>query len=97
MASSKNVGSAQCVALSSAVTLATAYGSTIPATADYCTIQAESQSIRWRDDAVNPTAGVGNVLAAGDTLIVNKAQFTRLRLIEATASAKAMICFYKTG
>lgn len=97
MASSKNVGSNQCTALSSAVSLATAYGSSIPTTADYCTIQAEAQAIRWRDDSTNPTAGVGNVLAAGDTLIVRKGQFTRLRLIEATASAKAMICFYKTG
>lgn len=97
MASSKNVGTAQATSLSTAVSLATAYGATIPASADYCILQADTQSIRWRDDNTNPTASVGHLLAAGATLVINKANFSKFKLIETTASAKAMITFYKTG
>ena len=67
---------------------------TIPAGTKLVMIQAESQDVRWRDDGVAPTASVGMVIPAGQTLTYtsNAAAF---RAIEAAASAKLNVTFYK--
>jgi hypothetical protein len=57
-------------------------------------VQAESQDIRWRDDGTDPTASVGMVIEAGQTLAYTGNPAV-LKLIEAAASAKANISYYK--
>lgn len=56
-------------------------------------IQAESQTVRWRDDGVAPTTTVGNRLFADDTLIYT-GDMNALKFIEEAASAKLNIAFY---
>lgn len=57
-------------------------------------VQALSQSVRWRDDGVDPTAGVGMLLAAGDTLVYN-GDPTAIKFIETAASAELNVAFYQ--
>lgn len=75
--------------------LATAAGlGTIPNGVKLTLIQAEAQDIRWRDDGVNPTASVGMVLGAGQTLVYN-GNPAAFKAIEVTTSAKLNVTFYR--
>ena len=56
-------------------------------------ITPETQSVRWRDDGVDPTSSVGMPLAAGVTLSYD-GDLNKLRFIEQTASAKLNISYY---
>ena len=56
-------------------------------------ITPETQSVRWRDDGVAPTASVGMPLAAGTTLQYD-GDMTKIQFIEQTASAKLNISYY---
>lgn len=80
-------GYQQITSLSSATAL------TVPDGTGMVMIQAETQSIRWRDDGSDPTATVGMVLAAGDILFYTGKSKT-IKLIETTASAKANVSYY---
>lgn len=75
--------------------LASAAGvGTVPDGATFALITPETQSIRWRDDGVDPTASVGMPLAAGATLQYT-GKFSALKMIETSASAKVNITYYK--
>lgn len=56
-------------------------------------LQAETKDIRWRDDATDPTAAVGIVLAAGSSYWYI-GDVSKVRVIEVTASAKLNIVYY---
>lgn len=56
-------------------------------------ITPETQSVRWRDDDVNPTASVGMPLAAGVTLQYD-GDLTKIKFIEQTAGAKLNVTYY---
>ena len=56
-------------------------------------ITPETQTVRWRDDGVAPTASVGMPLAAGVTLQYD-GDLTKIQFIEQTASAKINISYY---
>jgi hypothetical protein len=58
-----------------------------------CNIKVESQAVRWRDDGVAPTAGVGMPLSVGDTLIYD-GEIASLRFIEQVAGAKLNVSYY---
>jgi hypothetical protein len=73
--------------------LASAAALTVPTGATVALIQAESQSIRWRDDGTNPTTSVGMVLAAGETVFFT-GSLSAFRAIEVSASAKLNISYY---
>jgi hypothetical protein len=81
------LGYQQITSLSSASAL------TVPTGATVALIQAESQSIRWRDDGTNPTTSVGMVLAAGETVFFT-GSLSAFRAIEVSASAKLNISYY---
>lgn len=88
----QNMGYQQITSLSSAtgLTVPTApAGDTIKA----ALLQAETQNVRWRDDGTNPTASVGMVLAAGDTLLYD-GDLSKIKFIEATASAKLNVTYF---
>lgn len=79
----------QITALSSATAL------TVPSGAKVALIQAESQSVRWRPDGSTtaPTASVGMVLAAGETLPFT-GDLSTIRFIETAASAKLNVAYF---
>lgn len=56
-------------------------------------ITPEAQAVRWRDDDVAPTAGVGMPLAVGVTLQYD-GDLTKIKFIEQTAGAKLNIAYY---
>jgi hypothetical protein len=80
-------GYQQLTSLSSATAL------TVPSGAKVALIQAEAQSIRWRDDGTNPTTTVGMILSAGESLYFTGSLAT-FKAIEVTASAKINISYY---
>lgn len=86
-------GYQQITSLASAVglTLPTATGSPGPRMA---VIQAESKSVRWRDDGTNPTTSVGTLLEAGSDFLYT-GDLTRIKFIETAASAKLNVSFYR--
>lgn len=73
--------------------LASAAALTVPANATVALIQAESQSVRWRDDGTDPTTTVGMVLSAGESMFFT-GSLVAFRAIEITASAKLNISYY---
>jgi hypothetical protein len=73
--------------------LASATAMTVPTGATVALIQAESQSIRWRDDGTNPTTSAGMVIAAGETVFFT-GSLSGFRAIEVSASAKLNISYY---
>lgn len=56
-------------------------------------ITPEGQAVRWRDDGVAPTAGVGMPLAAGVTLQYD-GDLNKIKFIEQVAGAKLNISYY---
>lgn len=66
----------------------------IPKGARAALIEAETQSIRWRDDGTAPTATVGHVIAAGSSMFYEFGPLSNVQIIETAASAKANITFY---
>lgn len=74
--------------------LAAATALTPPNFARLAMIQAESQSVRWRDDGTNPTAAIGMILVANDILLYS-GDFAAIKLIEVTGSAKVNITYYE--
>ena len=98
MASSKDLGYSQIVALAGPKGLNNGTLGGIPATADYAVVRAITQNVRWRSDGTDPTASVGNLLiAGGDPIVVRRPQLSTIQFIAAVAGAELAINFYKTG
>lgn len=76
------------------ITCATATGLTVPDFAKYALIQPEAQNVRWRDDGTNPTAAIGQIIVANDTLVYS-GKLTAIKFIEVTGTAKVNVTFYK--
>lgn len=78
--------------------LSSATSPTVPAGTKTMIIQAESQSVRWRDDGTSPTASVGMVITPDSYLVYNAVHAGTgfvIKFIEVTASAKLNISYYK--
>lgn len=78
----KSLGFEQNTSLASATGLAS-----IPAGADLVLLQATGQNVRWRDDGTNPTATIGMVLTAAGDPYPYSGDLTKIKFIEAAASA----------
>lgn len=75
--------------------LGTAVGlASIPDGAKIALIQAESQSVRWRDDGTVPTAAIGMVIIANDTLLYSGV-LSAIKFIQTAVSAKLNVTYYK--
>jgi len=81
------LGYQQLTDLSSAAALTVPTGSTV------ALIQAESQSVRWRDDGTDPTTSVGMVLSAGESIFFT-GDLAGFSAIEVAASAKLNVSYY---
>jgi len=66
----------------------------IPAGARMAFIQAEATAIRYRDDAVAPTASVGMPVAAGGSFFY-VGTLSKVLIIEQTSPAKLNVLFYR--
>lgn len=74
--------------------LGSASALTVPAGTKLTMIQAEAQAVRYRDDGTDPTASVGMVIAAGQTVAYN-GNPSAVKIIESTAGAKVNVLYYK--
>jgi hypothetical protein len=71
------------------------FSTPIPAGAHMAVIQVTTQNVRYRDDGGQPTASVGMQIAAGDSIVYNVDDLTRIRFIEEAASAVINVSYYK--
>ena len=67
---------------------------TIPTGAIVAVLQAEAQNIRFRDDGPDPTAAIGQLLFASQS-IVYTGELSVLKFIEATPGAILNVLYYK--
>ena len=67
---------------------------TVPSGATMALIVPENQSVRWRDDGTDPTAGVGMLLTVNSSLNYD-GDLNKIRFIEILASAKVNISYYR--
>jgi hypothetical protein len=87
------LGYCQLTTVSASTLISTCSGG-IPAGATLAYIEAEAQSIRYRDDGTAPTTTVGMPIASG-AAILYAGTLSAVRVIEQTASAKVNILFYR--
>jgi hypothetical protein len=79
-----------------ALTTAAVASLTLPGGADSATIIVEGAGVRYRDDGVDPTPGVGMPLAAGAVLAYD-GQPSRLRFIAQAAGAVLNVAYYRSS
>lgn len=68
---------------------------TVPAGANFAMISCETQSVRWRDDGIAPTASVGMLMAAGGAPQMFWGNLSALLFIQTSATAVLNISYYK--
>jgi hypothetical protein len=86
------LGYQQLTSISSAAPL-----SNIPPGMVVCTLQAEVENVRYRDDGEAPTASVGNLLVAGQEPFLYTGTVSALQFIAATAGAILNVSFYRVA
>jgi hypothetical protein len=74
----------------------------IPVLAVYAAIQCEGADVRWTDDGLTtPTSAIGNILPYNANtyplteLLYNRGPLRNVKIIQASATAKANITFYQ--
>lgn len=90
---SNPLGYVQQVGIPASASLAS-FGTGIPAGANSVLIGVETQNIRWRDDGVAPTAGIGMRIFANGFITFNQ-NLANIRFIEENASTTLDISYYK--
>ena len=58
-------------------------------------IVCEAQNVRWRDDGTAPSATVGMLMQTGDPPLEYSGDLAALQFIQATASAKLNVSYYR--
>jgi hypothetical protein len=58
-------------------------------------IGSTAQNVRWRDDGTAPTATVGNLLISAQQPFYYDGDLSRIRFIEAAASAVLNVAYYE--
>lgn len=74
--------------------LTAATGLTPPGNARMALIQAEAQTVRWRDDATDPTATVGMQLAAAAAPLKYVGNLNAIKFIEAAIGGILNVSYY---
>lgn len=75
------------------VGLAASTALTVPGGATSAVIVTESQTVRWRDDGVAPTAAIGMPLLVQQSMTYD-GDLSAIRFIEAAATATLNIAYY---
>jgi len=65
----------------------------IPPKARIALIQAEGDSLRWRDDGTNPTTSVGMILATGETFLYI-GDLSRIKIVESSTNSTVNVSYY---
>lgn len=86
-------GSRRPIGYSQITSLTAATGLTVPEGARFALIQPTAQNVRFRDDGTDPTATVGMLIVTNDVLEYS-GDLTKIKFIEAAASAVLNISFY---
>jgi len=74
--------------------LTAAVGLTIPAGASIALLQVTGQNVRWRDDGTDPTTTVGMVLTAAGDPYPFSGDLSKIKFIEASATAVLNVAYY---
>jgi hypothetical protein len=74
--------------------LSSASGLNLATNAYRALIQAQDQNVRWRDDGTDPSATVGMVLAAGETMFYT-GDLSAIKFIEVATSAIINVSYYR--
>ena len=74
--------------------LSSVKSTTVPPGSRMALINCDTQAVRWRDDGISPTAGIGMYMAAGADVLVYVGNLNSLRFIEVLASASVNITYY---
>jgi hypothetical protein len=82
-----------CLGYQQITSLSLATALTVPNGATRALIAPASQSVRWRDDGVDPTVSIGMPVAAGSYLSYD-GDLNRIKFIETTASAELNVTYY---
>lgn len=72
---------------------ATVKSLTVPAGAILAIVQVETQAVRWRDDATDPTALIGYPLPVGAELVYT-GQLGLLKFFEQAPTTTINVCYY---
>ena len=77
--------------------LSAATGLTVPSGARFVLLRAEGADVRWRDDGTDPTATVGQLLKAGDTIAFEYGgNLQAIKFVQAAAGAILNASYYRT-
>lgn len=74
--------------------LTSAVALTLPSNTSVAIVQAEGQTVRYRDDGVDPTTSVGMILIVGTVYKFDYQKLSAMKFIETTASAKLNVSYY---
>lgn len=74
--------------------LTAAVGLTVPAGASIALLQVTGQNVRWRDDGTDPTTTVGMVLTSGADPYPYSGDLSKIKFIEATATAVLNVTYF---
>lgn len=86
-------GNYQGTVSSTAVTLATIIGTSIPSGSKFALVSF-SNAVRYRDDGTNPTASVGFPIAASTPWKFDESDLTTVKFIRQSADATVDVAFY---
>lgn len=75
--------------------MSSAQSLTVPVGATLAIIQAEAQSVRWRDDGTAPTASVGMLILTATSGLAYVGNLANIQLIQATSGAIANVSYYQ--
>lgn len=73
--------------------LAASTSLSVPAGAKYALIKTETQTVRWRDDGVDPTTTDGMLIDVGDEFWYT-GQLTEIEFIQTAATATLHVSYY---
>jgi hypothetical protein len=82
-----------CLGYQQITDLSSATGLTVPVGATRALIAPVTQTVRWRDDGVSPTASVGMPVTAGSYLSYD-GDLKSVKFIQTAASAELNISYY---
>jgi hypothetical protein len=83
-----------CMGYQQITSVSAATALTVPAGATLALVIPEAQNVRWRDDAVNPSASVGMPLLVGGALAYD-GNLQNIRFIESVAGAILNVSYYR--
>lgn len=89
-----SLGYAQIANIDAVTLVSSAIAAGIPSGTESVWVQPETQSARYRDDGVAPTAVLGMRLLAGTLYQLSVAQFGSMRVIGEAAGGKLNVTFY---